>query len=94
MGTGATTGTFTLTAVDTARTFVNGTLVTSFAECGQSGDTSAGNQDNANCTVALTNSTTITATRGVTNTQTLDMFVQAIEFDAVAAVRNRFHIIG
>ena len=95
LGTGDLTGTFTLTAVDTARTFVNGTMVTSFADCGGSNDTSSGNQDTANCTVALTDSTTITATRGVTDTTTLDMVVQSVDFDgAFPAVRNRFHIIG
>lgn len=95
MGTGDLTGTFTLTAVDIARTFVNGTMVTSFAYCGESNDTSSGNQDTANCTVALTNSTTITATRGVTNSFTLNTFVQAIDFDGAFPVgRNRFHIIG
>ena len=95
LGTGDLTGTFTLTAVDTARTFVNGTMVTSFADCGESNDTTAGNQDTANCTVDLTNSTTITATRGVTDGFTLDIFVQAIDFDgAVPVGRNRFHIIG
>ena len=95
MGTGALTGTFTLTAVDTARTFATGTYVSSFAYCGEIGDTSSGNQDNANCTVDLTNSTTITATRGVTNTETLDIIVQSVDFDGAFPVgRNRFHIIG
>ena len=95
LGTGDLTGTFTLTAVDTARTFVNGTMVTSFADCGGSNDTSSGNQDTANCTVALTDSTTITATRGVTDTTTLDMVVQSVDFDGAFPVgRNRFHIIG
>jgi len=95
LGTGDLTGTFTLTAVDVARTFVNGTMVTSFADCGQSNDTSSGNQDTANCTVALTDSTTITATRGVTDTTTLDMVVQSVDFDGAFPVgRNRFHIIG
>jgi len=96
MGTGALTGTFTPTAVDTARTFVNGTYVSSFAYCGVVTDTSSGNQDNANCTVDLTDSTTITATRGVTDGFTLDINVQAVDFDGAfpPAARNRFHIIG
>lgn len=95
LGTGDLTGTFTLTAVDTARTFVNGTMVTSFADCGESNDSTDGNQDTANCTVALTDSTTITATRGVTDSFTLDIIVQSVDFDGAFPVgRNRFHIIG
>lgn len=81
MGTGALTGTFTLTTVDTARTFVTGTYVSSFTYCGEITDTSSGNQDNANCIVELTDSTTITATRGVTDSFALDIFVQSVDFD-------------
>lgn len=80
MGTGATSGTFTLTAVNTTNTLAFCTAMVGFSCSGQSGDTTTNNHDNVDTTITLTNSTTITATRGVTDTQALNLFVQAIEF--------------
>ena len=96
MGTSDTTGTFTLSAVDTARTFAIGTATTQFGFCGSIADTSTGNADNAHCNVELTDSTTITVTRGVTDSAAMDIFVQSIDFDGSfpAAGRNRLHVIG
>ena len=80
MSTAETSDTFTLTAVDTANTFVNGTTFNTFGYTGQSSDTTTGNVDSATATVTLTNGTTVTAVRGVTDTTTLDVPVQAVEF--------------
>jgi len=80
MTTAQTTNTLALTAVNTANTFVAGTAFPSFAFSGASPDTTTGNADNVWSTVTLTNSTTITAVRGVTDARTLDIFVQAVEF--------------
>src|SRR3989344_2209245 len=80
MSTAETSDTFTLTAVNTANTFVNGTTFNTFGYTGQSSDTTTGNVDSATATVTLTNGTTVTAVRGVTDTTTLDVPVQAVEF--------------
>ena len=72
--------TTTIGIVDAGRTFVCGTLSPAFGYVGQSPDITLDNFDNAQCTIDLTDSTTITAERGVTDTQILDIIVQAIEF--------------
>ncbi|KKU94175.1 MAG: hypothetical protein UY26_C0003G0326 [Candidatus Jorgensenbacteria bacterium GW2011_GWA1_48_13] len=80
MTTGQTANTLTISGVDASTTLVFCTAVAAFSCSGQSADTTAGNHDTVDTIVALTNSTTITATRGVTDSRALDVFVQAIEF--------------
>ena len=80
MTTAQLSNTTTIGIVDAGRTFVCGTLSPAFGYVGQSPDITLDNFDNAQCTIDLTDSTTITAERGVTDTQILDIIVQAIEF--------------
>lgn len=80
MGTGSTSGTKTITAVKTENTLVFCTAIVAFSCSGAVTDTSTSNHDNVDTTITLTNSTTITATRGVTDSFSLDVYVQAVEF--------------
>ena len=73
-----TTDSITIPYSRTDRTFAIGTTVTGFAYTGQSDDASSGNIETVNASVQMSNPTTITATRGVHNSQTLVMPVQAV----------------
>ncbi len=86
MAAGALTGTLTLSPpVNSSKTFVSGTAFTNFSFSGESPDASTSNNDTASAMVALTSSTTITATRGVNDGNIFDMFVQSVDFGTSGA---------